>query len=448
MLGQSDAGVSEKLARHSLLRSPPNLRRYHGGGSRHAGPDLPRGRHARGRALNILFLTTRPPGRSLQGYRVRAFHQLRILSRHHRITLLSFADAGIRSPMTVAAAGFCERVITVPLGRGQMAKNLLRRGMRASLPLQTAIYETDAMRQAIRQVLARERFDLVHVQLARMASYLDEVASVPRVLDFVDALSLNMRRRCEHDRGMSRWAACVEARRVGRYERAICRAVDRALVSSAVDRGAIGCPPGLETLTNGVDLGEFPFAEGGREPGTVIFSGNMGYFPNVNAVLWFHRSVWPLVRRLVPAARLRVVGARPARAIRRLVRQDSTVEVSGAVEHIGPHLARAAVAVAPLLAGSGQPLKVLEAMASGTPVVATSLAAAGLEARHGEHALIADDPRVFAEHIARVLSDPGLAARLAAHGRRLVEDRYTWEDSVGRLEAIYWSLARPSRTTA
>jgi glycosyltransferase involved in cell wall biosynthesis len=118
------------------------------------------------------------------------------------------------------------------------------------------------------------------------------------------------------------------------------------------------------------------------------------------------------------------------------------------VEHVWPHLARAAVAVAPLRAGSGQPLKVLEAMASGTPVVATSLAAAGLEARHGEHALIADDPQVFAEHIARVLSNPGLAAHLAAHGRRLVEDCYTWEDSVGRLEAIYWSLARPSRTTA
>ena len=400
----------------------------------------------RGARLNILFLTARPPGRSLQGYRVRAFHQLRLLSRLHRVTLLSFADPGAPPSLAAAAEPFCERVVTVPLGRARMAMSLVR-ALGTDLPLQSAIHESRAMRRAIRAELDRQRFDLAHVQLARMAPYLDELAGVRRVIDFVDALSLNMQRRCRHDRGPTRWAACLEAGRLGRYEREICRTVDRAVVSSAVDQGVLGGKAEIEALTNGVDLDEFPFESGPREPGTVVFSGNMGYFPNVHGVLWFHRAVWPLVRRRAPGARLRVVGTRPDRAIRRLAARDASVEVTGMVERIAPHLGRAAVAVAPLQAGSGQPLKVLEAMASGTPVVATSLAAAGLEARHGEDALIADDPEAFAEHVARVLTDGRLAARLAARGRRLVEERYTWEASVERLEALYRSLLS-ARATA
>ena len=389
-----------------------------------------------GRPLKILFLTPRPPDRCFQGYRIRAYHQLRILGRRHRITLISFADPRAAGPLPSACAEFCERVVIVPLSRRRMAVSLLRRSF-SHVPLQSAIYAAPAMRRAIRDALTREAFDLVHVQLARMAPYLPDVASARRVVDLVDALSLNMERRYRHDRGLSRWVAYVESRRLRRYEQTICATADCAMVGSPADCRAIGSPARLATVTSGVDPREFPFRREGRENDTVIFSGNMRYFSNVHAVLWFSASVWPLLKRMVPAARFHVVGAWPARAVRRLAEQDPSITVSGLVEHVHPCLSRATLAVAPLWSGSGQQLKVLEAMASGTPVVATALAADSIEARHGEHLLVADDPEAFAQCIAHLLRDPAAADHLAENGRRFVEDRYTWEHAAAQLETIY-----------
>ena len=393
--------------------------------------------------MRILFLTSRLPGR-FQGDRVRAYHQLRILSRAHRITLLAFADAGGAARDLGAAAAVCERVVAVPSSPVRMAASLVRGGL-SGLPLQVALYEDARMRTAIRNALRGERYDVAHVQLVRMAPYLEDVRPLPRVLDLVDALSLNMARRARHDRSLWRFIARVEAKRLGRYERAVIDSVDQALVGSPLDRDALGSPSQLAVVSSGVDPEEFPYERAGREPDTAIFTGNLGYFPNVQAVLWLARAILPLVERAVPGVRLHVVGARPEGRILRLARDHPRITVSAHVEHVAPHLRRAAVAVAPMRAGSGQHLKVLEAMASGTPVVATGLAAGGVEARHGEHLLVADEPEAFAEHVVRVLRNPDLAGDLAQRGRRLIEDRYTWERSVAGLETIYDSVIRSPR---
>lgn len=394
--------------------------------------------------MRLLFVTARLPGR-LQGDRVRAYHQIRLLSRAHRITLLTFADPGEDAPALGRLATLCERVVTVPLGRARMAGALLRGGL-AGRPLQVALYEHEAMRAAIAEALRAGTYDLAHVQLVRMAPYLRTLRALPRVLDLIDALSVNMARRARHDRGLGRWLARLEARRLASYERAAVGSADRAVVGSPLDREALGSPPGLSVVTSGVDPEAFPYEPAGREPDTVIFTGNLGYFPNVGAVRWFGREVLPALERLVPGVRIHVVGARPDPSIRRLARGHPCLTVSADVDDVSAHLRRAAVAVAPMRAGSGQQLKVLEAMASGTPVVATALAAAGLPARHEEHLLVADEPEAFARQIARVLRDPALARALAEAGRRLVEERHTWDRSVALLEEIYSSvLAGPPR---
>jgi len=325
-----------------------------------------------------------------------------------------------------------------------MVAALLRGGL-SRLPLQVALHESRPMRQAIADAQRDEVFDVAHIQLVRMAPYLGQLRSLPRVVDLVDALSLNMERRARHDRAPWRWVARLESRRLGRYERMVCDAADRAVVGAPVDRQALGAPPKLAVVTSGVDLAEFRYQAGGREASTVIFSGNMGYFPNVQAALWLGRTILPAIGRAIPEARLHIVGARPDRRILRLATHDPRITVTDDVETVASHLRRAAVAVAPMQAGSGQQLKVLEAMASGTPVVATTLAAAGVEARAGEHLLVADEAEAFAAQVIRVLSGPGLAAEMAARARGLVEGCYTWERSVTQLEDIYRAVARDPR---
>ena len=390
--------------------------------------------------LNILFLTSRLPGR-FQGDRVRAYHQLRILGRRHRITLISFANPAEYARGPGPLVDVCARVVMVPSSLRRMAAALLRGGV-SRLPLQVALYESHRMRRAIGEARRVDTYDVAHVQLVRMAPYLDEVRPLPNVVDLVDALSLNMERRARHDRGLWRWVARLEARRLSRYERAVCDSVDQALVGSAMDREALGSPPKLAVVTSGVDLAEFSYQRAGREPDTVIFSGNMGYFPNVQAALWLGRTILPAIGRAIPGVTLHIVGARPDRRILTLAKHDPRITVADHVDTVSSHLRRAAVALAPMQAGSGQQLKVLEAMASGTPVVATTLAAGGIEARHGEHLLVADEPDAFAAHVIRLLRDPTLAGDLAARGRRLVEDRYTWERSVAQLESIYRDVVR------
>jgi sugar transferase (PEP-CTERM/EpsH1 system associated) len=394
--------------------------------------------------LRILFLTARFPWPLLRGDQLRAYHQLRLLAPRHRLTLVCFHEAPVPPAGLAAISAFCERVVTVPLGAARMGLGLSR-GAFSTLPFQVSLYRHPRMRDALSELVAVQTFDLVHAQLVRIAPYVEGFPA-PRFVDLVDALSLSMRRRSLQHRGPLRWLTALEAERLLRYERRICASVEGASVVSGVERDAIGATASVGIVPNGVDVGEFPFGRDGRDPATIVMTGNMGYFPNVNAACWFAERVHPLVRRSVPEARFRVIGTRPAARVRRLGRADPSVSVLGFVDDLRPHLRSATVAVAPMQAGAGQQFKMIEAMASGTPVVATPVAAAAFEAGGGDGLLVAGTPEAFAGAVVSILRDPGRAGRLAAEARRLVESRHTWEGSTARLEELY-EAARSRRST-
>ena len=383
--------------------------------------------------MKLLFLTPRFPWPLLRGDQLRAFEQLRLLSARHRLTLVCFEEGPPSAEGRAAVAALCERVVAVPLTRAAMAAGLVR-GALSPLPFQASLYRHRRMGRALRDALAAGPFDLVHVQLARMARYVEPLRAT-RFVDLVDALSLSTRRRSEQHRGPRRWLTGLEATRLLRYERRLCETLEGACVASSVDRDAIGSFPRLGVAPNGVDLAALPFVPGGREPRTLVFTGNMGYFSNVNAVLWFVDEVFPRVRERVPECRFEIVGTRPSPAVRALASREG-VSVLGFVPDLRAHLRRAAVAVAPMRAGAGQQFKVLEAMASGTPVVATPVAAAGL-LPEPDCLLVAEGPEAFAEAVVSLLQDPARAERVARRARRFVEERYTWERSTALLEEQY-----------
>jgi sugar transferase (PEP-CTERM/EpsH1 system associated) len=390
-------------------------------------------RIAETRALRILFIASRFPSPPRKGDQLRAFQQIRHLGRRHRITLVHFGAPAASDRALLQGA--CERIVSVPLGPVARAIGLLK-GAFSALPFQVSLYRSPSMRRAL-HALSATPFDLTHVQLARMAPYLaDGTCPRPWVVDLVDALSLGMSRRALQDRGPAALVARLEAGRLLRYERALCERADVLTVVGARDRAAIGDFPRLRLVPNAVDLAAFPFARQGRAKASVVFTGNMGYFPNRNAAAWLVREVWPRVLAENPEARLSLVGARPSADVRALGSARG-VTVTGFVDDLSLHLRQAAVAVAPMRAGSGQQFKVLEAMASGTPLVATPDEALQVGARHGQDLLIADDPTAFAAAIVSLLRDASLADRLAASGRRLVESHYTWDHSVALLEEAY-----------
>jgi sugar transferase (PEP-CTERM/EpsH1 system associated) len=397
--------------------------------------------------LSILFVTSRFPLPLLTGDRARAFHQLRLLSRRHRITLVTYAEPNRADQAHAMLDRFGVRVVAVPFTRAAAAWRLARHAW-SDLPLQAAPFDSPQMSAAIRSAVADERFDLAHIQLARTYPLVGRDLGLPRVVDLVDALSLNMRRRAAHDRTWLGWAARVDASRLQRYERRICTEAAATLVVAGADRDAIGAYANMSVNPNGVDLSAFPRVNCLSDRHRLVFTGNLGYFPNVDAVCWFADHVLPLVWREEPRASLTIAGARPHRRVKALAQRDARITVTGRVPHLHPYLAAARVSVAPMRAGSGQLLKVLEAMSTGTPVVTTSRGLSGIDARDGEHALVADTADRFAAHVVSLIRDDRLAHRLATAGHALVEREYTWERSVAELEAIYLKVAASARTEA
>jgi glycosyltransferase involved in cell wall biosynthesis len=180
---------------------------------------------------------------------------------------------------------------------------------------------------------------------------------------------------------------------------------------------------------------------------SLVFTGAMDYPPNVDAVLWFCREVWPIVRRRDPALRLEVVGRTPDARVRAL-NGEAGVRVTGEVSDVRIHLAQSSVVVVPLRAGAGTRLKILEAMAMGCPVVSTTLGAEGLDVEDGSDILLADTPTAFAGAIESLLQSPATASRLGDAGRRLAVGRYDWQHCLRPLEILYERLLEPDGAAA
>ncbi|MEI8167770.1 MAG: glycosyltransferase [Chloroflexales bacterium] len=299
------------------------------------------------------------------------------------------------------------------------------------------------MRKTLTDLLHHSEFDVVHVQLARMAPYLEHIRGLPRVVDLIDALSVNMERRFRRDHGPLRLAAYIEWQRLHRYEQTICRLFDAVTIVSDEDRAAIGDWPNLSINANGVDLSQFPFVLEGREEHSIVFTGNMGYFPNVDAVCWFAGHVLPMVRAVAPATRFIIVGTNPHPRVQALGEMNAVIIVTGRVPRVQDYLERATLAVVPMQGGSGMQFKVIEAMASGAPVIVTPYALGGIDVQHGEHLLIADTAAVFTTHVLELMNNAALRSELAQQARRLVETHFSWEKTVGDLNRLYHTVISP-----
>jgi glycosyltransferase involved in cell wall biosynthesis len=235
-----------------------------------------------------------------------------------------------------------------------------------------------------------------------------------------------------------------------RWETAAARRFDRAIVVSEPERDALRrSDPRLAVsiVENGVDAAALSPLPEPPVTDTLLFVGTFTYRPNVDAALLLGREIFPLVRRAFPAARLLLVGHEPPDAVRALGRELG-VSLAGAVPDVRRAYERAAVAVAPLRAGGGTRLKILEAMALGRPVVSTRVGAEGLDVADGNDLLLADAPGDFAKAVARLLGDRPLRARLAANARRLVEARYDWARPGDALLDVYRGLAARPATNA
>lgn len=394
--------------------------------------------------MKLLLLTPQLPYPPRQGTALRNWGLVRHLGRAHTVTVLSFAEPGqaVAEPLRAA----CARVVTVPLPRRTRADRL--RGLLAPEPDLAQRLASAPMAQALSDLLAAERFDLVQVEGLELARYLPLAAGTPVLYDAHNAEYVLQRRAFATDlRQPRRWPralySALQWPRLKRFEARTVRAAWAVTCCSTEDAAALHAlaPERARpvVVANGLDVAEYAAAEVAPAAPTVVFTGKMDYRPNVDAVTWFAEAIWPRVRARLPVAEWLIVGQQPAPAVRAL-HGRAGITVTGAVDDIRPYVARAAAYIAPLRMGGGTRLKLLEAMALARPIIATPIGAEGFAVRHDQELLLADAPAAFAEAVVRVLNDPALARRLGQAGLAFATAHYDWRVIIPALEHVLAGL--------
>jgi polysaccharide biosynthesis protein PslH len=394
--------------------------------------------------MRILFITETIPFPLDSGGRIKTHHTLQMLAGAHEVRLHAFireAAQGVHRPHLDA--------LGVPTTLHLVPRSLAREAWLALRSVAGAPYSVGRhfARGVFRKVVAAVREwppDLVYCDHLSMAEYALPLG-VPVVYDAHNVeYAILERFAATRSNPLARAAAAVEWRRVRAYERDACRRSRLVLVVSEVDRavlaGLAGSSVPFATVPIAVDgSGVAPIHELSAEP-RVLFLGGLHWPPNADALVTFLRDIWPRVRTARPDATLTTVGRddHPAAA---LCRTAPAVTVAGWVPDIDPFVRQSRVLVVPMRAGSGMRVKILEAMARGLPVVSTTVGCEGIDIVPGRHLLVEDDPSRFADAVARVLNDAGLAASLASEARALVMAKYD-------VAAVSSSLLRALETAA
>ncbi len=393
-----------------------------------------------------------PKGGALQ----RNYNLLQEIARKCEVHVLAF-DQPITRPANVtpqdcikALSRFCASVDWVSLSSssfGRTRYGLALTGLMTGEPYDFAWLRSAEMANKLRKMVERVSPDVVHVDALGLAQYLPAIGSSGRVLNHHDVESSKIELRARKTRNVLLQSYFkIEAGKLVAAERRWCPQFDvNAVVSEDENDVLSQACPGLRVrvVPNGVDTEYFtPRADPGTR--TILFCGSMDMHPNQEAMEYFLRQIWPRVVAQAPDVDLLIVGRKPPEWLNEVARTDPRIQITGFVDDVRPYFQKAAVCICPIVSGGGTRLKILDSLAMGVPVVATSFAASGLSLGHDKHLLLANTEEQFAEYTLHLLSELPLRSRLASAGAERVKQLYSWT-VVGQTLMDAYDIAYMSR---
>ena len=382
------------------------------------------------------MVLSRMPWPLEKGDKLRAYHLVKRLAKHHTIYLFCLSDQRIKEEHLDHLRTFCSQIRVVHLPRwrilSRMATSLFSR-----LPFQVGYFHHPHAQRAIDEVIAEFKPEHVLCQLVRTTEYVRHRYELPKTLDYMDTLSKGMERRAENASPWLRPLLKTETRRLIGYENLMLDLFDHHAIISAQDRDLLYHPgrDAVEVIPNGVDTLYFEPRDAEKRY-DMLFTGNMNYPPNIDSVLFLVQKVLPIVRRKRPGTNLLISGVDPSASVRDLARTDPLVEVSGWVRDIRSSYAAARIFIAPMQIGTGLQNKLLEAMSMRMPCITSALANNAVGAKVGEEILIGNTPEEYADHILDLLADNTARERLAGNGYRFVRERFDWDRAADALDQM------------
>jgi glycosyltransferase involved in cell wall biosynthesis len=384
-----------------------------------------------GSKMKILFLSAWFPYPPNNGSKLRIYNLLRGLAQQHQVSLISFTgleqDQESLNHAKQELLKICSEVSIVPAREYHAKSGKALLGLLSRKPRVLVDRHVPEMAERIRCELDKDRYDLVVASQWYTAAYLEDLPGnrPPAIFEEVEVgvfgdkihQASSPLNRLRHE--MTVW-------KMQAYFRSLLARFGACTVVSEKEKGLLRqMIPGyqqVEVIPNGVSLADYQDVREEIQPDRLIFAGSFNFSPNYQAMFWFMGEVYPIIRAEIPSLKVMITGDHGGRT----VPNQEGVEFTGFVRDIRPLVASSYASLAPLLSGGGTRLKILEAMALRSPVIATTKGAEGLDAVSDEHLLVADTPADFARATLRLLKDSHLRQRLVENAYRFVQERYDW----------------------
>lgn len=376
--------------------------------------------------MNILFLSRWYPFPPNNGSKLRVFHLLRALARQHTVTLLSFREAQEAVDTDAPEIrSLCHEIHTVSWPKFNPTSGTSVAGLFNPKPRSVLDSHSPEMAAKIQQLIAANPFDLIIASQVGTAGYGRYFQNIPALFEEVE-MGIYHEQLAQANSFKSRLRYRLTLAKQRNYLRELLQYFDTCTVVSEPERALVQTAvPGnksVEIIPNCMNLADYDQVHVEKRPNSLIFTGSFTYHVNHQAMQWYVREVNPLVQAQIPDVQLSITGDHANLPLP----PATNVTRTGFVDDIRSWIASSCVSLAPIFMGGGTRLKILEAMALRTPVVATSKGAEGLDVEHGKHLLLADTPEAFAEAVVSLLRDPNLYKQIADNGYQLIANKYDW----------------------
>ena len=392
--------------------------------------------------MKIFVLLPRIPYPLEKGDKLRAYNQIKQLAKRNEIVLCALNDNNIDEQQAFhALQPYCQSINFIKINKLQIVLGLIRAFLKG-LPMQCGYFYNRKAAKKVDALISKYQPDMLYGQLVRVAEYIRH-KDIPKAIDYQDVFSYGMKRRRDIASWITRPVYNMEYQRLCRYEAAVFDEFNIKTIISQPDRDLIPHPKKDDILIipNGVDHDFFkPRQE--EKKYDIVFTGNMNYAPNVNAVDYLAHEILPLVWKQVPEAKMYIAGATPDPKVKRAA--SDRIIVSGWLDDIRDAYAQSRVFIAPMRIGTGLQNKLLEAMSMGIPTITTSLANASLGAKPDEDILVGDNASALAQHIVTLLTDQEKARQIAQAGLDFTNRVYDWSKSTELLESEMKKLLTPN----
>jgi len=383
--------------------------------------------------MRLFFLLPRVPYPTEKGDKLRAFHQIKQLSKKHEIILCALNDGVLHEDAIPILSKYVKSIHIIPISKITIFFNLLST-LFSTKPLQVGYFYQKSAVAKVRKLISDTKPDHIFCQLVRVAEYVKGI-DIPKTLDYQDVFSKGIDRRLSTAPFYLKPFLRIELKRMLRYEQEVFDAFDHKIIISAPDRDLIPHPDRgkIVVVANGFDTDFFSPIESEKRY-DLVFTGNMGYPPNIRSAEYLVNEILPELLKQKNDLRLLIAGANPN--IRVMVLKSEHVDVSGWVPDMRTCYASARIFIAPMQIGTGLQNKLLEAMAMKIPCITSPLAFKALNARAGEEILVADSPAGYAGYVKDLLDHPEKAASIANAGYEFVLRNFNWEKETEKLEAL------------